>query len=265
VKIVAGAALNTGARVEMRADGLYAYNSSNNPTFSLTASTGAAAFTGSITGSDISSSVGSFTTLYANQLNIANIFGAYTDRIEMAMPLTTTNNITGTSSLWTGQMTLQAGMRLQPAGSGHPLVYNVNINRGMMLYNDGVYSTEYTGTVGTPFYGSNFIGWSDVTNKSNLVEVESALSQIEGLVVYDYDTPHGAPKGVKSKKSGKARQRGITAQALQGVAPHLVHDGDAPDGNTSFGLGVDIYGLLATAIAAIQELSAEVASLKKGK
>ena len=56
---------NTGARVELNSAGLYAYNSSNVQTVGIDASTGAATFTGTITGSTITG--GTFKTVASGQ------------------------------------------------------------------------------------------------------------------------------------------------------------------------------------------------------
>ena len=53
ITVYSGASATTGARVVLNSAGLAAYNASNVATFSLTASTGAAVFSGSVTGATI--------------------------------------------------------------------------------------------------------------------------------------------------------------------------------------------------------------------
>jgi hypothetical protein len=53
ITVYSGASATTGARVVLNSAGLAAFNSSNVATFSLTASTGAAVFSGSVTGATI--------------------------------------------------------------------------------------------------------------------------------------------------------------------------------------------------------------------
>ena len=56
ITVYSGASATTGARVVLNSAGLAAFNSSGNATFSLTASTGAAVFSGSVTGASITAS-----------------------------------------------------------------------------------------------------------------------------------------------------------------------------------------------------------------
>ncbi len=155
-------------------------------------------------------------------------------------------------------------------------MYNSPINRGMWLHGTGIYSAEGTLTVGCELYG-NYVAWSDLRDKSDLQSfgrskdlirkkepsADSALDMMRKLPVYDYDTKHGGARKGEGGKNILVRKRGIVAQDLQAVAPHLVHD-ETDDPDTGFGLGVDVYGLLYSAIEAIRELDEELEELKKG-
>lgn len=151
-------------------------------------------------------------------------------------------------------------------------IYQANTNRTWWQYGSGWYSSEGSLTIGCEIYG-NFIGWSDARDKTNTKTVEGALDMVRNLPVYDYDTRHGGALITKAKedKNGNllkkqdakyklVRKRGIMAQDLQKIAPHLVHD-ETNDPNTGFGMGVDLYGVMTTTLAGLQELDTLVQSL----
>jgi hypothetical protein len=168
-------------------------------------------------------------------------------------------------------------------------LYNTGINRACWIYGSGIYSAEGSLSIGCEVYG-NLVQWSDLKDKDNLKAFgrskdlvrglkpsstdPTALEVLRQLPVYDYDTKHGGAKHqARLDENGQpikdatpeysmVRKRGIVAQDLQKVAPHLVHD-ETDDPNTGFGLGVDIYGLLTTTLAALQELDEELAALKE--
>jgi hypothetical protein len=139
-------------------------------------------------------------------------------------------------------------------------------NRSMYLYGTGIYSTENL-TTGCEIFG-NYIAWSDERDKKNFDKVQSPLETVRKLTVYDYDTRHGGvgkvDKQGRKEPNKLVRKRGITAQDLQKVAPHLVHD-ESDDPNTGFGMGIDLYGFAATTLAALLELDKKVTELESKK
>lgn len=158
----------------------------------------------------------------------------------------------------------------QTFGGSDWWIHNTANNRTLWQYSDGWYSTEGSMSIGCLFYGG-FVNWSDIKDKSDLKPANSGLADIRQLPVFDYDTKHGGAAKKKGEKNRLVRKRGVIAQDLQKVAPHLViEDKVDPDDlgedgvqREPFGLGVDIYGLLSTAIAAIRELDEEVTRLKE--
>lgn len=94
----------TGARVVMNSGGLAGYNSSGSATFSISASTGAAVFSGSVTGSTITGG-----TLNIGGNAIINSSGYLT-----ATGATITGTITATSGTFTGTINATSGY------IGHP-------------------------------------------------------------------------------------------------------------------------------------------------
>lgn len=99
ITVYAGASATTGARVVLNSSGLAGYNSSNNATFAILASTGAASFSGAITGSTITGS-----TLNINGNAIIDASGFLT-----ATGATITGAITATSGSFNGTVTAAAG------------------------------------------------------------------------------------------------------------------------------------------------------------
>lgn len=117
-----------------------------------------------------------------------------------------------------------------------------------------------------PIAASAFNVNSDMHVKTSRVRVAGALDALRAMPVYDYDTPHGQPETASEAarllaqspaKLAKVRfrQRGILAQDLAKSVRHAVYDDDT---SSKSGMQVDLYGLLATTIAAVQELDAKV-------
>ena len=99
VTVYSGSSSSSGARVTMNSLGLAGYDSSGNATFSISASTGAANFAGSITGSTITGST----------LNISGNFIVNSSGYLTATGATITGSITATSGSFTGSISSTAG------------------------------------------------------------------------------------------------------------------------------------------------------------
>lgn len=100
ITVYSGSSPSSGARVVMNSAGIAGYNSSGSATFSILASTGAASFAGSITGSTITGSI----------LNIGGNF--YVDGATGFLTCTgatITGTITATSGSFTGTVTASSG------------------------------------------------------------------------------------------------------------------------------------------------------------
>jgi hypothetical protein len=99
VTVYSGSSPSSGARVTMNSLGLAGYDSSGNATFSISASTGAANFAGSITGSTITGST----------LNISGNFIVNSSGYLTATGATITGAITATSGSFTGSIYASSG------------------------------------------------------------------------------------------------------------------------------------------------------------
>jgi hypothetical protein len=99
VTVYSGSSPSSGARVTMNSLGLAGYDSSGNATFSISASTGAANFAGSITGSTITGST----------LNISGNFIVNSSGYLTATGATITGSITATSGSFTGSIYASTG------------------------------------------------------------------------------------------------------------------------------------------------------------
>lgn len=96
ITVYSGSSATSGARVVMNSLGLAGYDASNNATFSISASTGAANFAGSITGS----------TITGSSLNIAGKFIVGTDGLLQTTDATFVGTITSSNATINGQLTI---------------------------------------------------------------------------------------------------------------------------------------------------------------
>jgi hypothetical protein len=92
------------------------------------------------------------------------------------------------------------------------------------------------------------IGLSDIRAKENILPEGGALTALEHLPLYSYNYKGSDPSD---------RRLGVMAQDVEEhVSPHLVKELD------SGYKGVDLYGLLATTIGAVKDLSKKVDKMK---
>jgi len=99
ITVYSGSSSTSGARVVMNSAGLAGYDSSNNATFAITASTGAAVFSGSVTGA----------TITGGTLNIAGNAIINSSGYLTATGATITGIITATSGSFTGTINSSSG------------------------------------------------------------------------------------------------------------------------------------------------------------
>lgn len=139
--------------------------------------------------------------------------------------------------------------------------------------NGGVgWSPSYTQATGTPFYAyfnynssnvgsitgsstaTTYATSSDQRLKENIVDAPSALEKIDSIKIRSFDW-------ISSKEKVDF---GVIAQELYKVAPQAVSVGiDHEDGSIDKPWGVDTSFLVPALIKAVQELKAEVDSLKQ--
>lgn len=99
ITVYAGSSPSSGARVVLNSTGLAGFNSGGSPTFSVSASTGAAVFSGDVTGS----------TITGGSLNIAGNAIINTSGFLTATGATITGTITATSGSFTGTINSTSG------------------------------------------------------------------------------------------------------------------------------------------------------------
>ena len=134
ITVYSGASATTGARVVLNSSGLAAFNASNNATFSITASTGAAVFSGSVTGAAITGS----------SLNIAGKFVVDgTTGIMSAIDGTFTGTVTSTAGSIGG---FNIGTTFLSSGTG-TTGFRINSSTGAAAF--GALTTTGTITAGT--------------------------------------------------------------------------------------------------------------------
>jgi hypothetical protein len=141
ITVYSGASMSSGARVIMNSAGIAGYNSSGTATFSILASTGAASFSGNITGSAITGS-----TLNISGNCIINSSGFLT-----ATGATITGTITATSGSFTGSIYASSGT-IGGFTIGSTFIYS---GSSLTINSDG---TITGGNSSTLYYGYANIG-----------------------------------------------------------------------------------------------------------
>jgi hypothetical protein len=118
-------------------------------------------------------------------------------------------------------------------------------------------ATNFSGTVNRKFEAQEFVVTSDVSMKKNEKKVTGALGVINAIPVYDYDFNMGDDDISKAKKKDFTKGRGVLAQDVAAVLPSAVQTNPV-DGT----LSVQMYALLSTTMAALQETSARLEALE---
>ena len=165
ITVFSGASSTSGARVVLNSTGLAGFNSGGTATFSISASTGAAVFSGSITGSAITGS-----TLNISGNCIIDASGFLT-----ATGATITGAITATSGSFTGSIFSTSGT------IGGFTLSSTSIFSGTNLV------IESTGNISggnsqTLFYGFANIGGGSATGERLIVAGTSALNGNTGVL-----------------------------------------------------------------------------------
>jgi hypothetical protein len=153
----------TGARVVMNSAGLAGFNSGGSPTFSISASTGAAVFSGSVTGSAITGS-----TLNINGNAIIDASGFLT-----ATGATITGTITATSGSFTGTINSTSGT----IGGFTIGTDNISAGSSLNIYSSG---TITGGNSSTLFYGFVNVGGGTAGSERLIV---TGNSSFDGTIV----------------------------------------------------------------------------------
>lgn len=183
------------------------------------------------------------------------------------------------------QLRLQGTPEVSLSASGSEVYWNVQFaptfghfgrNAGLAFYSGQMGATTYNNSNYIPFLASAFNVNSDPRVKSNARPTTGALANVRAMKVYDYQT-EGVPsrKAPKAPKTVKAEDptgdlvdqmireaawaRGVMADELVAILPDAVHEDEQGR------LSVSLYDLLATTMAAVQELATEVDALKPGK
>lgn len=148
--VYSGASATSGARVVLNSTGLAGYNSGGSATFSVSASTGAAVFAGSVTGATITGG-----TLNIGGNAIIDASGYLT-----ATGATITGTITATSGSFTGSIYASAGTI-----SGFTLNASTITNGSTMtLYNNGDFYTGGVVSAGGGLYSTAACSFGSTLN-----------------------------------------------------------------------------------------------------
>lgn len=160
-KTITGSTIRTSAntaRVEMTSSGLFAYNTSGTQTFGITASNGAASFTGTITSSSIT--CGTFTVTTSGTLSVSTgTIGGFT---------------IGSSTFGDGTNYISTGATTGAASFNNYFVRASSGSTGISMQNGGNITMgggniTGAGTVsGTTITGTNLSASSDITSSGTL-------------------------------------------------------------------------------------------------
>jgi hypothetical protein len=156
-----------------------------------------------------------------------------------------------------------ADLEYAQGATSNPIFRHFGRNLGLAIGADRWRVVTYNDDVFQPIAASAFVVNSDPRTKANAEPVTGALGAIREMAVYDYDMagalprtsgpaigPQGAPQGAQN------RARGLMADELARVLP------DAVNRDAQGQWSVSMYDLLATAVAGLQELAAQVDTLK---
>jgi len=157
VTVYSGASMSSGARVVMNSAGIAGYNSSGTATFAINASTGAASFSGNITGSAITGST----------LNISGNCIIDSSGFLTATGATITGTITATSGSFTGSLYSSNGTI-----GGWTL-------SGTQLYSGtGAFMNASTGNIG----GNTITAFSNILSYGQIVTTSGGYIEAAGYI-----------------------------------------------------------------------------------
>ena len=129
-----------------------------------------------------------------------------------------------------------------------PMPFLSDYGAGASIYTDSTANEEFTYSPSTGILkAKEFDALSDARLKTDIVNIEDALGKVAELRGVEYNWKNGSGSSV-----------GVIAQELQEVYPQLVSDNGER-------LTVNYNGLVGLLIAAVNEMSAEIADLKAQK
>ena len=157
ITVYSGSSSSSGARVVMNSTGIAGFDTGGSATFSISASTGAAVFSGSVTGSTITGG-----TLNIGGNAIINSSGYLT-----ATGATITGNITATSGSFTGSLYSSTGT-----------IAGWTINSNSIYSGTGAFMRSDTGNIG----GNTVTAFSDILSYGIIQTTSGAAIEAAGYV-----------------------------------------------------------------------------------
>jgi hypothetical protein len=157
ITVYSGASMSSGARVIMNSAGIAGYNSSGTATFAINASTGAASFSGNITGSAITGST----------LNISGNCIIDSSGFLTATGATITGTITATSGSFTGSIYASSGT------IGGWTIGSVDLSSGT-----GAFMNASTGNIG----GNAITAFSSILSYGSISTTSGAAIEAAGYI-----------------------------------------------------------------------------------
>lgn len=186
ITVYSGSSSSSGARVVMNSLGIAGYDSGGSATFSISASTGAAVFSGSVTGSTITGG-----TLNISGNCIINSSGYLT-----ATGATITGNITATSGSFTGDLYSSTGT-----------IAGWTINSNSIYSGTGAFMRSDTGNIGgnTVTAFSNILSYGQIltTGSGSYIEAGGYVRANGELYAAGHGTTSSAANGYVFSTGGR--------------------------------------------------------------
>jgi hypothetical protein len=157
ITVYSGASMSSGARVIMNSAGIAGYNSSGTATFAINASTGAASFSGNITGSAITGST----------LNISGNCIIDSSGFLTATGATITGTITATSGSFTGSLYSSSGT-----------IGGWTLNSSQLYSGTGAYMNASNGNIG----GNAITAFTSILSYGSITTTSGASIESAGLL-----------------------------------------------------------------------------------
>jgi len=266
----------SGAHVILNSAGLAGYDSGGNATFSISASTGAASFVGTITST--SGSVGGW-SLSSNYL-IAGSTYLYTDSGSSTYAMITNKSVHATGGFESGSGAYQANLIGSSVSSGPgwsmsgtPIPATATGSGSDALYSLGSSSFRWNYV----YSAHSAINTSDERTKNNIQPTPLGLNFINSLKPVSFKMNQGTVKGVMNANNeiepqiipGTRTHFGFIAQDVKSALTAVGIDpstaaiwtlDDPSDPNSRQGLVYDYF--ISPLVKAVQELSAEIQTLK---
>lgn len=180
----------------------------------------------------------------------------------------------GYAGAWDNQHTVFRNYQASPASTGmgfaniaegHTVIMTVSTGLGVRFNFLNGAASDYV-----PIAASAFTVSSSADGKSNVANIDSAIAKVRSMrpVKFSRPLPHMAddkPASPVDKRSHDAGFFGLIAEEIANIAPEVIGWREPNPGEAVVPALIDINGVLALAIKALQEVDARVTTLERGR